>query len=140
MNTRVESKISVLNDTLVKIFRAELNLARIKFISLFIIALCKVQTVTFEKIAVAFENEAYTSSPFLTDLDRIEKLLSLVLITFVWVYKIGIYLNSLKPIPVKKHGRKAYSLFKFGLNSLAKVINTNNLDKFKNYCEFLSYT
>lgn len=76
----------------------------------------------------------------LTDIDRIEKLLSLVLIAFVWVYKIGIYLNSLKPIPVKKHGRKAYSFFKFGLNSLAKVINTNNLDEFKNYCEFLSCT
>ena len=62
MNTRFESKISILNDTLVNIFGSELNLARIKFISLFIIALSKVQTVTFEKIAVAFENEAYTSS------------------------------------------------------------------------------
>ena len=62
MNTRYKSKISILNDTLVKIFGSELNLARIKFIGLFIIALSKVQTVTFEKIAVAFENEAYTSS------------------------------------------------------------------------------
>lgn len=363
MNTRIESKISVLNDTLVKIFGGELNLARIKFIGLFIIALSKVQTVTFEKVAVAFENEAYTLSslrriqrfmagyvldrdiiarlifallphkpPFrlaldrtnwkfgdkninilvlgvvyqgvafpvlfstmnkfgnsstaerinlmeryirlfgidsidclladrefigeewiaylnnykiryhirirenfyviiprnghkikasilfhqlkinqftfyqkivkvnnqlcyisgskvtgrdgkpelqiiisfnepgesktlykqrwqiesafkalkssgfniedthLTNLDRIEKLLSLVLIAFVWTYKIGIYLNSLKPIPVKKHGRKAYSFFKFGLNSLAKVINTNDLEKLKNYCDFLSCT
>ena len=62
MNTRYESKISILNDTLAKIFGSELNLARIRFISLFIIALSKVQTVTFEKIAVAFENKAYTSS------------------------------------------------------------------------------
>ena len=62
MNTRYESKISILNDTLVKIFGSELNLARIKFISLFIIALSKVQTVTFEKVAVAFENEASTFS------------------------------------------------------------------------------
>ena len=62
MNTRFENKISILNDTFVNIFGSELNLARIKFISLFIIALSKVQTVTFEKIAVAFENEAYTSS------------------------------------------------------------------------------
>jgi len=363
MNTRSESKISILNDTLVKIFGSELNLARIKFISLFIIALSKVQTVTFEKIAVAFENEAYTSSslrriqrfmagyildtniiarlifallphkpPFrlaldrtnwkfgdkninilvlavvyqgiafpvlftmmnkrgnsstaerialmeryiklfgrnsidclladrefvgeewiaylnrydiryhirirnnfyvviprngrrikasvlfhqlklnqftfhrrivrvndqlcyisaskvldkdgkpelqviisfnepgeanslykqrwqiesafkalkssgfniedthLTEMDRIEKLLSLVLIAFVWSYKIGLYLNSLKPIPIKKHGRKAYSFFKLGLNSLAKVINVNDLTRFRNYCLFLSCT
>ena len=39
-----------------------LNLARIKFISLFIVSLAEVQTVTFEKIAVAFENKAYASS------------------------------------------------------------------------------
>ena len=65
MNTRFESKISILNDTLVKIFGSKLNLARIKFISLFIIALSKEQTVTFEKIAVVSENEAYTSSSLL---------------------------------------------------------------------------
>ena len=65
MNTRFESKISILNDTLVKIFGSKLNLARIKFISLFIIALSKEQTVTFEKIAVVSENETYTSSSLL---------------------------------------------------------------------------
>jgi len=62
MNTRIESKISVLNDTLIKVFRADLNLARIKFIGLFISALCKVQTVSFEKLAVAFDNQANTFS------------------------------------------------------------------------------
>jgi hypothetical protein len=61
-NTRVESKISILNDTLIKIFGADLNKARIKFIGLFFIALSKVQTVNFEKIAVAFENDAKTFS------------------------------------------------------------------------------
>ena len=76
----------------------------------------------------------------LTEMDRIEKLLSLLLIAFVWSYKIGLYLNTLKPISVKKHGRKAYSYFKFGLNSLAKVININNLTEFENYCLFLSCT
>ncbi len=63
MNTRYESKISILNDPLVKIFGSELNLARIRFISLFIIALSKVQTVTFDKIAIAFENKAYVGFP-----------------------------------------------------------------------------
>jgi len=69
----------------------------------------------------------------LTEMDSIEKLLSLVLIAFVWSYKIGLSLNALKPIPIKKYERKAYSFFKFGLNSLAKVINVNNLTNFKNY-------
>ena len=47
----------------------------------------------------------------LTQLDRVEKMLSLVLIAFVWAYKIGIYINSIKPIKIKNHGRKpiAYS-------------------------------
>jgi transposase len=76
----------------------------------------------------------------LTEMERIEKLLSLVLIAFVWSYKIGLHLHTVKPIPVKKHGRKAYSFFKFGLNSLAKVININNLTEFENYCLFLSCT
>ncbi len=73
-------------------------------------------------------------------MDRIKKLLSLVLIAFVWSYKVGLYLNALKPIPIKKHGRKAYSFFKYGLNRLAKIININDLKTFKDYCEFLSCT
>lgn len=63
MNTRVDCKSSILTDTLIRIFKAEkLNLARIKFISLFIVALSKVQTVGFEKLAVAFEGRAKTVS------------------------------------------------------------------------------
>jgi len=50
-------------------------------------------------------------------LDRVEKLLALVLIAFTWAYKIGIELNELIQIKTKKHGRKAYSLFKYGLNA-----------------------
>jgi len=45
MNTKVESKFSILFDLLNKIFRGNLNKARIKFIGLFIIALRKVQTL-----------------------------------------------------------------------------------------------
>ena len=43
----------------------------------------------------------------LTELVRIEKLLSLIIIAFAWTYRIGIYLDSLTPIKIKKHGRKA---------------------------------
>ncbi len=62
MNTSLESKISVLNDTLKQIFEKDFHLARIKFIGLFISALCKVQTVSFEKLAVAFDSEVDTGS------------------------------------------------------------------------------
>ena len=76
----------------------------------------------------------------LTEMDRVEKMLALVLIAFVWAYKIGIFLNTLKPITIKKHGRRAYSLFKYGLNALAKVLNSNDLIKFREFSEFLSCT
>ncbi len=76
----------------------------------------------------------------LTDLDRISKLFSLVLVAFVWAYKGGIYLDSIRPIKIKKHGRKAYSLFKYGLIYLANVLFTNDIDKFKECCKFLSCT
>jgi hypothetical protein len=57
----------------------------------------------------------------LTDLDRVAKLLALVMVAFVWAYKAGIYLDKIRPINIKKHGRRAKSLFKYGLTHLAKV-------------------
>ncbi len=51
-------KSSELNLALSSHFKGKINLARIKLISHFIIALCKVQTVTFEKLANAFESSA----------------------------------------------------------------------------------
>ena len=68
----------------------------------------------------------------LQDIDRIEKLILLVMIAFVWCYKIGIYLHQKKPIIIKKHGRKAKSIFKYGLDFLAKILlnskNQSNLE------------
>jgi transposase len=76
----------------------------------------------------------------LKDIERINKLFALVMIAFVWAYKVGIYLNSLKPIKIKKHGRKAYSYFKYGLNYLARLLNISYMGEFKKCCEFLSCT
>ncbi|MEK0337259.1 MAG: IS4 family transposase, partial [Nitrosopumilus sp.] len=39
-----------------------MNLARIKFFGLFICALCKVQTVCFEKLAASFDSEVEIGS------------------------------------------------------------------------------
>jgi len=76
----------------------------------------------------------------LTDIDRINKLFALVLIAFVWAYKVGIFLDSLRPIKIKKHGRRAQSLFKYGLTHLANVLSFNDIDKFSQCCKFLSCT
>lgn len=76
----------------------------------------------------------------LTKLDRIEKLILLVMIAFVWCYKIGIYLQLLNPITIKKHGRKAKSIFKYGLDYLENVLLNTVNQKFINVTRFLSCT
>ena len=72
MNTRVESKNSILITTLSQIFGDKMNLARIKFFGLFICALCKVQTVCFEKLAVGFGSPVNVDS----SLRRIQRFMS----------------------------------------------------------------
>ena len=50
-----------------------------------------------------------------TDLKRLEKLYSLTIIAFVWSFKIGDYLNEyIQKIIIKKRGRRAESVFKYG--------------------------
>ena len=49
----------------------------------------------------------------LKDIDRIEKLVLLVMIAFVWRYKIGLFLHEkVQAIKIKKHRRRAKSIFK----------------------------
>ena len=61
-DSKVSHKSSDLTSVLVEHFGKSLNLARIKFISLFICALCKVQSVCFEKLASGFENNCSSNS------------------------------------------------------------------------------
>jgi hypothetical protein len=76
----------------------------------------------------------------LTDIDRINKLFALVIVAFTWAYKAGIYFDELCPIKTKKHGRKAKSLFKYGLTFLTNALFSNDIDKFILCCKFLSCT
>ena len=48
----------------------------------------------------------------LTDLNRIEKLFSIVMVAFAWAYVVGIFAN----------GKRAKSLFKYGLEIIAHVL------------------
>lgn len=77
----------------------------------------------------------------LQDIKRIDKLTLLVMIAFVWCYKIGIFIHEkIKKIIIKKHGRRAKSIFKCGLSYIANVMlnskNQNDIDVFS----FLSCT
>jgi len=59
----------------------------------------------------------------LQNLERIEKLLCLVMIAFVWCYKVGDYLDKIvKAIKIKKHGYRAKSVFKYGLEHISNCL------------------
>lgn len=69
-------------------------------------------------------------------LERLDKLVALVSIAFVWAYKAGIHEHiNVKPIQIKKHGRKAYSYFKYGWRVIADILLSsakNQIEKL--YC------
>jgi hypothetical protein len=77
----------------------------------------------------------------LTDLNRIEKLFSVVMVAFAWAYVVGVFADqNLKAIRMLKHGRRAKSLFKYGLEIIAAVL-LNPLTKIEfDVFKFLSCT
>jgi hypothetical protein len=59
----------------------------------------------------------------LTDLDRIEKLFTVVVLAFTWAYIVGVFVNdNIKPIRLLNHGRKAKSFLKYGLEFIASIL------------------
>jgi len=76
----------------------------------------------------------------LQDIDRIQKLVLLIMIAFVWCYKVGILLHKRDPIQIKKHGRKAKSIFKYGLSFIASILLNSENQYNVNIFQFLSCT
>jgi hypothetical protein len=72
MNIKAKNKSTILSDNLAEFFGSKMNQARIKFFGLTISALCKIQTVSFEKLACSFDSEAKIES----SLRRIQRFIS----------------------------------------------------------------
>ena len=76
-----------------------------------------------------------------TDLKRLERLFSLTMIAFLWCYRIGDYLDQhIQKIKLKTHGRRAVSVFKYGLDLLSKWLITGFNSLKINLFTFLSCT
>ena len=58
----------------------------------------------------------------ITDKERIKKLVALLAIAFTWAHRTGEWQNEQRPIKIKKHGRPAVSLFRYGLDFLCDSI------------------
>ncbi|MCP4176637.1 MAG: IS4 family transposase [bacterium] len=78
----------------------------------------------------------------LTNIERISKLIVLVTIAFIWAYRAGIDRHqNIKPIRTKKHGKRAYSFFKYGLIELTKaLVNICHSKVLNKYFKLLSCT
>ena len=58
----------------------------------------------------------------MTDPQRLNKLLALLTIVLCWSYLTGQWRNERKPLKVKKHGRLAKSVFRYGFDLLRNVL------------------
>lgn len=50
--------------------------------------------------------------------ERVSRLVALLSITLCWAFRVGEWCNQRQPIKLKKHGRKAQSIFRLGLDDL----------------------
>lgn len=76
-----------------------------------------------------------------TDINRLGNLIRLTMIAFVWCYRIGDYIDTnIKKIKIKKHGRRAVSIFKYGLDYLSRALLTGYNELNINVFKFLSCT
>ena len=91
-NSRVHCKSSNLFSIMREHFGKDMNLARIKAMSMMICALCKVQRIAYTKLAAAFDNEAEACS----SLRRIQRLIAECVINTDLIARL-----ILKLIPVK---------------------------------------
>ncbi len=58
----------------------------------------------------------------LTHPERIEKLIFVLCIAFCWSYRLGDMIEEVKPIKIKKHGRKVKSLFRYGMDKIREIL------------------
>lgn len=138
---KVHYKSSDLFSILREHFGKDMNLARIKAMSMMICALCKVQRIAYTKLAWAFDNEAAAGSSLSRIQERMANLFAIVMLAYFWCYLVGIYIHeNIKKIKVLHHGRRSKSLFKYGLEYIAQCL-LNHMNRYRiDIFKLLSYT
>jgi len=68
--------------------------------------------------------------------DRINKLIALLAIAFTWCHVTGEWIADQKAITIKKHGRKAVSLFRLGMDHIGNFLH-NISELYQNFNENL---
>lgn len=81
-------------------------------------------------------------STHLTDAERLSRMIALLTIALCWAFRTGEWLAEQKPIRIKKHGRKARSIFRYGFDHLRRILLNmeSMIDEFQQSLHFLSCT
>jgi len=81
-------------------------------------------------------------STHLLEPQRLSKLIALLTLALCWAFRTGEWLHSQKPLKIKKHGRKAKSIFRYGFDHLRTVFFhlEQKLADFRFSLQFLSCT
>lgn len=61
-------------------------------------------------------------STHFTEAERLRKLFALLTLALCWSFKTGLFLHQVRPIAIKKHGRRAKSLFRLGFDYLRQLL------------------
>ncbi|MDZ4749929.1 MAG: transposase [Saprospiraceae bacterium] len=77
-----------------------------------------------------------------TKIERLNTLMGILAIAYVWMIKIGIWIKKMKPerFVKKKHGRPAKSIFRGGLDEFINALFTMDPIRVRRYVKFLSCT
>ena len=67
-------------------------------------------------------------SNHLKDPQRLSRMIALLTIALCWAFLRGEWLAQQQAIPIKKHGRKAKSIFRYGFDHLRRI--SFNLESF----------
>jgi len=59
--------------------------------------------------------------------ERLNKLIALITLALCWAVKTGEWLHQNSPLKVKKHGRLAKSIFRYGLDDLRSIVTDLDL-------------
>ncbi|RMF64799.1 MAG: IS4 family transposase [Cyanobacteria bacterium J069] len=82
-------------------------------------------------------------STHFTDAERLSKLFALLTLALCWAMRTGLWLHQSHPIEIKKHGRRAKSLFRLGLDYLRHLVlnpSPSNESDFLQSLQLLSCT
>jgi hypothetical protein len=73
-------------------------------------------------------NGFYLEETRVTIAERLTNVLAMLFIAIALSVKMGIIKHSMQPIKIKKHGRRAFSVFKYGFDTLKKLLLVCNFN------------